>query len=212
MPYSTTSQYQQHQHNQHNLFPVGLLPMKLWLIVTVALAIVVVGIAVWMPAFATDPHSQLAQLYKRALAWGAIGDNAPLSHFPLATSLGYLSAVSLGVLSGLCLLITRLKINTQWLANWWKTDHTILFILLSLAGAALIFGVFLSIPFTHGHFLSLRFHSQGMMHQMLMSSLHSRWMLALICLGLYIISVLITAIMVLGPCLNHRASQVSHHD
>lgn len=206
MSYSIPSQH------QRNLFPVGLLPTALWLIVTIALAIVVMGIAIWMPAFAADPQSKLAQLYMRSLAWGAIGDNAPLSHFPLATSLGYLSAIGLGVMSGISLLITRLNINTQWLANWWRTDHMVLFILLSLAGAALISGVLFNIPFTHGHFLSLNFHPQGMVHQFLMSSLHSRGTLALICLGLYLISLLMTAIMVLGPCLNHRAGQVSHDD
>jgi hypothetical protein len=190
-----------------SLSPMGILPRLCWLLFTLTAGLLVVAIALWVHPFAADPHSDWARLYQRSLAWGAIGDNAPLSHFPLATSLGYLSALLLGSSSGLLLLFTRWPIQRHALAAWWRLDHSVLFALFSLLGGALLASMVINLPVVHGHFLSLQMHPTGPINTVLMQSLNSRASLMLLCLGLYVLSVMVSSAVVLGPCLHYSADQ-----
>jgi hypothetical protein len=179
------------------LSPLGILPRWSWPLLTVMAGLLVMATAYWVHPFATDPNSNWARLYQRSLAWGTIGDNAPLSHFPLATSLGYLAAVG----------VTRLPLQRQRLARWWRLDHSVLFALFSLLGGALLASMFINLPVLHGHFLSLNMHPTGPLNTLLMQSLQHRPTLMLLCMGLYVLSVLVSSAVVLGPCLHYWAER-----
>jgi hypothetical protein len=194
-------------HRPVLLSPLGILPRWSWPLLTMIAGLLVMAITYWVHPFATDPNSGWARLYQRSLAWGTIGDNAPLSHFPLATSLGYLTAVGLGLLMGLLLLVTRLPLQRQRLARWWRLDHSVLFALFGLLGGVLLASIFVNLPVLHGHFLSLQMHPTGTLNTLLMQSLHNRSTLMLLCMGLYVLSVLVSSAVVLGPCLHYWAER-----
>ena len=192
-----------------NLTPFGWMDFKYWLIAVAACVLLLIVLVFGLPAFASNSQGGLAQFYRHSLAWATLGQNAPLSHFPLATALCYLAATSLGLLLGFLLLLTRIELNLRRLVQLWRTDLTVLFAAISLAGLALLTSVFLTLPFTEIHLSSLQTHTTGVMQTLLMYSLQSRWGLFVVCLMLFGFSLSIMAISVLAPCL---AAKAARHD
>ena len=190
-----------------NLTPLGWLDFKYWLVTLVLVLLLVIGMACGLPAFATHPHGYFAQFYQQSLAWGTLGHNAPLSHFPLATVLSYVLAVCLGVLLAFMLLITRIELDLRRLVQIWRTDFTVLFAAISLAGMALMASIFVTLPFTDIHLLSLQTHTDGVVQTLLMYSLQSRWGLVAVSIALFFFTLLMTVISVLAPCLSAKAAQ-----
>lgn len=205
------SRYQ--QHTQHplliNLTPFGWLDFKYWLVAVALTLVLLIGLVFGLPAFAAEPDSGLAQLYQRSLGWATLGQNAPLSHFPLATALSYLAALGLGVMLGALLLLTKIELDLRRLVQIWRTDFTVLLAAISLAGVALLASVLIKLPVTDVHFLSLQTHHNGVLHGLLVSSLQSRWSLLAVSLFLLLCTLLVTAVSVLAPCL---ASKAARHD
>jgi|GEM_PF-4416375 len=203
------SRYQQHAEQPVliNLTPFGWLDLKYWLAALAAAVMVLIGLVFSLPAFAADPNSGLAQLYQRSLDWTTLGQNAPLSHFPLATALSYLAALGLGVVLGALLLLTKIELDLRRLVQIWRTDFTVLLAAISLAGVALLASVLIKLPFTDVHFLSLQTHHNGVLHGLLVSSLQSRWSLLAVSLFLLVCTLLVTAVSVLAPCLSNKAAR-----
>lgn len=190
-----------------NLTPLGWMDFKYWLIAVAVGVLLLIALVFGLPAFASNSQGGLAQFYRHSLAWGTLGENAPLSHFPLATALCYLAATSLGLLLGFLLLLTRIELNLRRLVQLWRTDLTVLFAAISLAGLALLTSVFLTLPFTEIHLLSLQTHTEGVMQTLLMYSLQSRWGLLAVSLLLLLFTLLVTMISVLAPCLSAKAAR-----
>jgi len=203
------SRYQPHAEQPVliNLTPLGWLDFKYWLGILALSFLFLIGLVFGLPAFAADPNSSLAQLYQRSLGWATLGQNAPLSHFPLATALSYLAALGLGVVLGALLLLTKIELDLRRLVQIWRTDFTVLLAAISLAGVALLASVVLKLPFTDVHFLSLQTHHNGVLHGLLVSSLQSRWGLLAVSLFLLVCTLLVTAVSVLAPCLSSKAAR-----
>ena len=203
------SRYQPHAEQPMliNLTPLGWLDFKYWLGILALSFLFLIGLVFGLPAFAADPNSSLAQLYQRSLGWATLGQNAPLSHFPLATALSYLAALGLGVVLGALLLLTKIELDLRRLVQIWRTDFTVLLAAISLAGIALLASVLIKLPFTDVHFLSLQTHTDGVLHGLLVSSLQSRWGLLVVSLFLLVCTLLVTAISVLAPCLSSKAAR-----
>ncbi|MFZ3193379.1 MAG: hypothetical protein WA154_09250 [Moraxellaceae bacterium] len=203
------SRYQQHTQPPLliNLTPFGWLDFKYWLVAVALTLVLLIGLVFGLPAFAADPNSSLAQLYQRSLGWATLGQNAPLSHFPLATALSYLAALSLGLLLGLLLLMTQIELDLRRLVQIWRADFSVLFAAISLAGIAVLASVLIKLPFADLHFLSLQTHHNGVLHGLLVSSLQSRWGLLAVSLFLLVCTLLVTAVSVLAPCLSNKAAR-----
>ena len=203
------SRYQPHAEQPVliNLTPLGWLDFKYWLGILALSFLLLIGLVFGLPAFAADPNSGLAQLYQRSLGWATLGQNAPLSHFPLATALSYLAALGLGIVLGALLLLTKIELDLRRLVQIWRTDFTVLFAAISLAGVALLASVMVKLPFTDVHFLSLQTHHNGVLHGLLVSSLQSRWSLLVVSLFLLVCTLLVTAVSVLAPCLSGKAAR-----
>lgn len=203
------SRYQQHAEQPVliNLTPFGWLDVKYWLVTVVLAMVLLIGLVFGLPAFAADPNSSLAQLYQRSLGWATLGQNAPLSHFPLATALSYLAALGFGVVLSALLLLTKIELDLRRLVQIWRTDFTVLLAAISLAGVALLASVLIKLPFTDVHFLSLQTHHNGVLHSLLVSSLQSRWGLLVVSLFLLVCTLLVTAVSVLAPCLSSKAAR-----
>lgn len=198
------------RHIQIGLFAV--LPPLFWFLLLLIDVLVVMSVAALSPAFASDPHSSSAEWYQRSLAWGAIGHNAPLSHYPLALSLGYLVAIALGVLQGLLLLLVKSAVSREKLLNTWRTDHVYILAAASFFGVLILLNILLPLPFLSGHVLSLQSHNSGYLHDFIVWTLHSRFGLALFCACLYLFSVIISAVSVYAPLLQRRHQQASRQD
>lgn len=203
------SRYQQHTEQPVliNLTPFGWLDLKYWLAALAVAVMVLIGLAFSLPAFAADPNGSLVQLYQRSLGWATLGQNAPLSHFPLATALSYLAALGLGVVLGALLLLTKIELDLCRLVQIWRTDFTVLLAAISLAGVALLASVLINLPFTDVHFLSLQTHHNDVLHGLLVSSLQSRWSLLAVSLFLLVCTLLVTTVSVLAPCLSSKAAR-----
>lgn len=209
MMHYNRSRYQRHAEQSvlMNLPPLDWLDLKYWLSALALAVLLLIGLVFGLPAFATDPNGSLAQLYQRSLGWATLGQNAPLSHFPLATALSYLAALSLGLLLGLLLLMTRIELDLRRLVQVWRADFSVLFAAISLAGIAVLASVLVKLPFADLHFLSLQTHTDGVLHGLLVSSLQSRWSLLAVSLFLLVCTLLVTAVSVLAPCLSSKAAR-----
>ncbi len=189
------------------LTPLGWLDFKYWLALLVLVVLLLMGFVFGLPTFAANPNGSLAQLYRHSLDWSTLGHNAPLSHFPLATALSYLAALSLGALLGGLLLVIHIELDLRRLVQIWRTDLTVLFAAISLAGLALLATVLITLPFTDLHFLSLQTHTDGLLHDLLINSLQSRWSLLAVSLLLFGVTLLVTGLSVLAPCLSNKAAR-----
>ncbi len=198
--------YQDVSSPQHPM-ALGLLPclpLTLWLALTGLLAVIVAVGLFLFPAY-PHPDSSQNQFLQWALKWQSIQVNAPLSHYPLATAVGYVLSPLLGILSGVALILLNTPLSRIQLNRFWRKDLLMGSLLFSLLGATLLASLYGTIPWFSGHLFSVAYHT-GAVYDFLMDSLTSRSHLVSVGLALYALGLLSTSAFV-GGFLMHRLDQ-----